>query len=870
MSYMPTKNLRAYTIVPDELYVRRSADAQLQGVIQNMGRPGYVLVARQMGKTNLLLNAKRELGAGEDIFVYVDLSNSYPTLSQFFRNIIDTAIDSEPERLYAALGEVQAFRNSSRGLPDHKEHEQELRILLRCTTGKIVICLDEIDALTKSGYSDNVFSLIRSTYFASRINFAEFNRLTYILSGVAEPSELIKNKAISPFNIGEKIYLDDFTFEEYVNFLSCAKLNFNNDVVKRIFSWTSGNPRICWDLCSSLEDILLAGNDVKVDDVDSMVRRLYLSTYDMAPVDHIRQLVAEDKEIRTAVLNIHQGKYSAVSDAYRTKLYLAGIVKADFSSSEIKIKNQVIAESLSLDWIKSIEESKLSIIAQAEAKLAEQDYEDALSLYKKVLEEVVGSVDSELLYHNMGECCVMLGDYQGAIEYLTKFPIKKSKYALLFYRQHLWLGISLYRIGDIEGSIERLNSIIDSDFPEGYPLEYYEAIINRIAPYSENFNDYSSKIVDDCKVVIKGLAEVEDSYPDRIDRILCAAYGNIVEALNKLGRVEEALAVLRQGIHEVGVTSKPTLMLKLIDLSSNEEKLGILLNIVQLVESGEINFTKLALHAQINFSERIFAELIVRSLVIDKPDAWERIRLLLNESRFELDSIKEILNYAAIIAIRSRVHGAIKPILRATIQKFKRDVDPKELRALSYFVLVIEDDEDAKDLESEFLHSFESADVSDLNEHDLVTIYTLAERFLQHGCIEDAERTISYVMRRKADFLCVNNAEMKLCIPVIDFLQLGILSKTSDKAKVEAYARMLLSSISDELKPPKLFAEDYFAEMRSELREVIGFKSLPVKAQKKFGRNDFVECKYEDGTVVRKKYKHVQQDLSQGLCELIN
>ena len=52
-------NLKSCTIVPDDYYVERSADRQIQSIIDDMERPGYVLVARQMGKTNLLLHTKK-------------------------------------------------------------------------------------------------------------------------------------------------------------------------------------------------------------------------------------------------------------------------------------------------------------------------------------------------------------------------------------------------------------------------------------------------------------------------------------------------------------------------------------------------------------------------------------------------------------------------------------------------------------------------------------------------------------------------------------------------------------------------------------------------------------------------------------------
>ena len=67
------KILRKYTTIPDHLYVNRNADEQLQTIIEEMERPGYVLVARQMGKTNLLFNAKRELEGKNRLFIYVDL-----------------------------------------------------------------------------------------------------------------------------------------------------------------------------------------------------------------------------------------------------------------------------------------------------------------------------------------------------------------------------------------------------------------------------------------------------------------------------------------------------------------------------------------------------------------------------------------------------------------------------------------------------------------------------------------------------------------------------------------------------------------------------------------------------------------------------
>ena len=84
------KILKKYTTIPMSLYVTREADKQLKQIIEDMQRPGYVLVARQMGKTNLLFHAKRTLENAERLFIYVDLSNPFSTDRECYRNIIDS------------------------------------------------------------------------------------------------------------------------------------------------------------------------------------------------------------------------------------------------------------------------------------------------------------------------------------------------------------------------------------------------------------------------------------------------------------------------------------------------------------------------------------------------------------------------------------------------------------------------------------------------------------------------------------------------------------------------------------------------------------------------------------------------------------
>lgn len=380
---MRARILKPSTIIPEHLYVERSADRQLRTVIEDMGRPAYILVSRQMGKTNLLINMKRERVG--DIVLYLDLSNRFDSARKWFRNVIDSLIDSYPV-FFESLEEKVFKQREESGFEPNVEFDRHLRMLLRACDRRVIIVLDEIDSLVGCNYSDVVLAQIRSMYF-SRVNHSEYARLTYVLSGVAEPSDLIRDKNISPFNIGEKIYLEDFNRSEFDSFLEKAKLLLSNDVMDKIFEWASGNPRITWDICSEIEDRMLGGESINSDTVDNVVQKLYLRDYDRAPVDHIRTLVEADIQIRNAIIAIRYSRSSIPDDKIKSKLYLAGITKS-IEGGELAIKNRVIDDALSDRWIEQISLAQKSIVTLAHEAYVSGNYENSIKFYEEAQSDV--------------------------------------------------------------------------------------------------------------------------------------------------------------------------------------------------------------------------------------------------------------------------------------------------------------------------------------------------------------------------------------------------------------------------------------------------------------------------------------------------
>ena len=334
-------HLKSCTIVPDDYYVERSADRQIQSIIDDMERPGYVLVARQMGKTNLLLHTKKVMQNEQNIFVYIDFTSfTFDSERECLEYIIDTALEMNGE-LFAEEQTIIAERRREYPSNPTKQFTAEIKLLLN-KVEKLVLVFDEIDALTRCPFSDHIFSQIRSHYF-QRVNFPIFYKLTYVLSGVIEPKDIIKDPDISPFNIGEKIYLKDFTREEFYDFTKRIEFDgyYSHEILDRIYYWTCGHPRMTWDVCLEVER---TGHVTTIKDLDEIVKNLYLVSFDHAPIDSIRRMVEKNPTLIDAVLELSIKKGQSISKDIRNKLYLAGVV--DYSDTDVYFKNPIMEKSL--------------------------------------------------------------------------------------------------------------------------------------------------------------------------------------------------------------------------------------------------------------------------------------------------------------------------------------------------------------------------------------------------------------------------------------------------------------------------------------------------------------------------------------------
>ncbi|MBW4518831.1 MAG: AAA-like domain-containing protein, partial [Scytolyngbya sp. HA4215-MV1] len=231
-------------------YVLRKADGELLDGLK-AGRLCYVLNARQMGKSSLKVRTIERLQAEGIACAAIDLQGIGTSVSQeqWYVSLIN--------RLVRSLGLRRQFQLND-WWAEHQLLSEVQRlglffetVLLPAIATPIVLLFDEIDLTRSLPFSaDDFFGLLRECY-NRRANEPEFRRLSFALFGVATPSDLIRNKDITPFNIGQPVDLTGFELADAAPLLPglVAKSADAQALLAAVLHWSGGQPFLTQRLC---------------------------------------------------------------------------------------------------------------------------------------------------------------------------------------------------------------------------------------------------------------------------------------------------------------------------------------------------------------------------------------------------------------------------------------------------------------------------------------------------------------------------------------------------------------------------------------------------------------------------------------------
>ncbi|PCR92834.1 hypothetical protein CP336_29730 [Pseudomonas fluorescens] len=879
---MLEKVIKPCAIVPQNLYVYREADQQLRQIIRDMGRPGYVLVSRQMGKTNLLLNAKRETDSESDSFAYLDVSNSFNDIRDFFRNIVDTILDGDIDNFPDIFKKIQESRKESIQLQPHKEHEFELRTILSSITGKIIICLDEIDALTKVDYSDKVFSQIRSMYFSGRTNFPDFARLTYVLSGVADPSELIKNKAISPFNIGAKIYLNDFTFQETLQFIEQCSMDLDKEIVERIYYWTSGNPRVSWEICSELESIILSGLPADPSTVDDLVSSLYLSNFDLPPVDHIRTITAADREISSAVMSIHYGKADSLTDKVKDRLYLAGITTSKAADGSIRFRNKIVAEAVSEKWISEVENSLLSVSDRVLQYFEAEDFDGIITLYEKNYDDECDDISRETQF-KIGYAYVKADLHAQALA-IFKQASSGVEAGEDYYIFNYWMGVCNLVTGDIKSAINNFSPIVYRENAQSQGVDYYQACLNlSVANFRDVFeNEYSQAYSEQADEIEKTLNEVinsEDKIKNLRSEIVAkqlsySAYYQLhtLHAWKKDSK--SAIAALDSGIqHCVDSSIIKFLIAKIPFLASENEKNESVERCVNEIVERELTISLNRQNNSLLLTLDDVQKILFYLAMNGSYDSFAKlVNYLFETEKNQGHACASILHSAAIRAARVKNHAALFWITNSSVALLTGRAKKEDLRKLISLSLIMAAQQDVGDLKEKFLQDFLSDD-GPLPLSDLSAIYVLVMSEIEHNNINAARNIINSSISGWAKNTDIDDEDKnwKLADSVLRYL--AVVVSTLERNFIELPKLIDLKSEIETLHDQTLpyFTKDANNTIIKTLEAIINFQNSSLIKNKLDGinRRSIVTVRLKDGRLKTGQLKKFLKLIESGQATLI-